>query len=148
MFGPYLRIFVSLPVQIKQEVRNVHFLIDMGSPKTFICEEVYESFKVTMLDSSVHKVLINNIPTVVQLPPINSNFTAVNLLGTEFLKQFDAKLTMDFENEYVFLSFGSFNITTLNEEQKFSQQQYILGGIVGFGLICLALFFISKRKLH
>ncbi|RHZ77583.1 hypothetical protein Glove_174g132 [Diversispora epigaea] len=159
IFGPYFRIFISLPVQIKQEVKNVHFLIDTGSPTTFICEEVYESFKVTMLDSSVYRVHINNIPILAQLPPINSHFTDVNLLGTEFLKIFDAKLTMDFENEYVFLSFSSFNITTQNEfnsfnittqngEQKFFQLKYILGGIVGFGLFCLSLFFILKKKLH
>ncbi|CAJ0853380.1 8683_t:CDS:1, partial [Entrophospora sp. SA101] len=72
MFGPCFRIFISLPVKIKQEVKNVHFLIDTGSPKKFICKEVYESFKATTLDSSAHRVLINNNPTIAQLPPINS----------------------------------------------------------------------------
>ncbi|CAJ0767334.1 8274_t:CDS:1, partial [Entrophospora sp. SA101] len=45
------------------------------SPKKFICKEVYESFKATTLDSSAHRVLINNNPTIAQLPPINSYFT-------------------------------------------------------------------------
>ncbi|CAJ0751152.1 10803_t:CDS:1, partial [Entrophospora sp. SA101] len=96
-----------------------------------------------MLNPSAHRVYINNIPIVAQLPPINLRFMDVNLLGTIFLKTFVAKLTMDFKKEYVFLSFDSFNNTTQNEfcsfnttiqneEQKFSQLKYILGGTVGF----------------
>lgn len=147
MFGPYFRIFVSLPVKIKHEVKNVHFLVDTGSPKTFICKEVYGSFKATTLNSSAHRVLINNNPTIALLPPINSHFTDVNLLGTEYLKTFDARLIVDFENEYVSLSFHPFDMTTRDEEQNNSKLGLnILDEIVGFSLFCLVLYFIFKRK--
>lgn len=34
--------------QDQAKTKNVHFLVDTGSPKSFIYEEVYESFKATI----------------------------------------------------------------------------------------------------
>lgn len=136
MFGLNYRIFVTLPVQIKQKVKNVHFLVDTGSPKTFICNEIYDAFKVTIANASSSRVLINNKPIIAQLPPINSHFMDVNLLGTEYLKTFDAKLIVDFENEYVYMSFGSSQLGF-----------YILSGIVGFVLLGLTFFIFKRRPL-
>ncbi|CAH1755814.1 2780_t:CDS:2, partial [Entrophospora sp. SA101] len=106
-----------------QKVKDIHFLIDTGSPKTFICNETYDAFKVTITNASPHKMLINNKPIIAPLLPINSHFTDVNLLGTEYLKTFDTKLIVNFENEYVYMSFGSSQLGF-----------YILSGIVGLVL--------------
>ena len=133
IFGPFYRIFVSLPVKIKQQTKNVHFLLDTGSPKTYICEEVFESFKVFIANnSSSYKVLVNNKPIIAHLPPINSHFKEVNLLGMEYLKTFDAKLIVDFESEYISISFGSLN--------------HNVEGIVRFILFSLGLFFVFKKR--
>ena len=89
IFGPHLSIVVSLPVTIEKKTKNVHFVVDTGTPKTYICDEVYKSFKVFIPgspSSRPYTILLNDVPTLVHLPPINSNFTEVNVLGTEFLK--------------------------------------------------------------
>ena len=44
VFGPNYRVIVSLPVKIGRKTRNVFFVVDTGSPVTYICEEVYEKF--------------------------------------------------------------------------------------------------------
>ncbi|RIB14959.1 hypothetical protein C2G38_2143803 [Gigaspora rosea] len=81
IYGKHNRIFVSLPVKVKRQAKNVHFLVDTGSPSTYICEEVYESLKATIRNtSSPRSVLINNKATHVFLPPVNSHFTGVNVL--------------------------------------------------------------------
>ncbi|CAI2183790.1 15062_t:CDS:1, partial [Funneliformis geosporum] len=134
IFGPDLKIIVSLPVKIKQKTKNVHFVVDTGSPKTFVCEEVYESFKVTIPDSTVHHILLNNKPTVVYLPPINSNFMDINVLGTEYLKAVGANLTVNFDNEYVSISFEYDEIRILPQLGQMVESN-ISVGIIGVGLL-------------
>ncbi|GET01487.1 hypothetical protein GLOIN_2v1612854 [Rhizophagus clarus] len=102
-FGPHYRIIVSLPVKINQKRKNVHFVVDTVSPRTYICKEVYESFST--IASFSRSVLLNNIATVALLPPSDSHFTDINVLGTEYLKVTSANLTIDFENEHVSLRF-------------------------------------------
>ncbi|CAG8646428.1 4656_t:CDS:1, partial [Dentiscutata heterogama] len=48
IYGIHNRVFVSLPVIVKKEAKNVHFFVDTGSPSTYICEEAYETFKATI----------------------------------------------------------------------------------------------------
>ncbi|CAG8491204.1 361_t:CDS:2 [Funneliformis mosseae] len=141
IFGPNLRIIVSLPVRIKQKTKNVHFVIDTGSPKTYICEEVYESFKVILPNSSTYQILLNNKRTVVHLPPIDSNFTDINVLGTEYLKATGSNLTINFtnENERVSIYFDNDkNEITSRLGQSISQvEPNVLGRIFGIVLLVL-----------
>ncbi|RIB00245.1 hypothetical protein C2G38_2039764 [Gigaspora rosea] len=109
IYGSYNRIFVSLPVKVKRKAKNVHFLVDTSSPSTYICEEVYESFKATIRNAS--SIIINNKPTLVFLTPVNFHFTGVNVLGMDYLNIYRTKLIIDLENHYVSLSFGSFEQT-------------------------------------
>ncbi|RGB43333.1 hypothetical protein C1646_749903 [Rhizophagus diaphanus] len=140
-FGPYFRIIVSLPVQIKQKRKNVHFIVNTGSPKTYICKEVYESFGLTTSDSTVHSILLNNIFTIIHLPPSDSHFNDINILGTEYLKIAHANLTIDFENDHISLFFDQpipISIQTI--------PQLNIEGIVGLGIIAFALFLIFKKN--
>ncbi|CAG8693062.1 21007_t:CDS:2 [Gigaspora rosea] len=121
IYGRYNRIFVSLPVKVKRKVKNVHFLVDTSSPSTYICEEVYESFKATIRNTS--SILINNKPTLVFLTPVNFHFTGVNVFGMDYLNIYRTKLIIDLENHYVSLSFGSFE---QNDYQSYPLQ-YISG---------------------
>ncbi|RIA85763.1 hypothetical protein C1645_360808 [Glomus cerebriforme] len=149
IFGPYLRIMVSLPIQIKRKRKNVHFVVDTGSPKTFVCEEVYEAFKMTISDSSVHNILLNNKPTVVYLPPINSHFIETNVLGTEYLKAVGANLTINFDNENVSISFENYETPIISQSKQNVEQMEpnnVLGGIIGSCLITLLLVFILKKN--
>jgi hypothetical protein len=49
LWGSYTRCFVSLPVSNKEQTRNVIFLIDTGSPWTYISEEVSNLFIVLLI---------------------------------------------------------------------------------------------------
>ncbi|CAG8622918.1 13411_t:CDS:1, partial [Funneliformis caledonium] len=100
IFGPNLRVIVSLPVRIKQKTKNVHFIVDTGSLKTYICEEVFESFKIHIPRSTTYQILLNNKRTVVQLPPANSHFTDVNVLGMEYMKASGTNLSITLTNDY------------------------------------------------
>ncbi|RIB16075.1 hypothetical protein C2G38_1538483 [Gigaspora rosea] len=153
IFGYNLGIFISLPVKIKQQVKNVHFLVDTGSPRTYICGEVYESLNITF-NSTVPRMLINNKPTLVHLPPIDSHFTDVNVLGAEYLKISGARLFANYEDEDISLLFESFNEEIPNDkiqinpqvQENFQLKPYTLNKLVGFCLFGFALFFMFKRK--
>ncbi|CAB4413447.1 unnamed protein product [Rhizophagus irregularis] len=138
-FGPYFRIIVSLPVQIKQKRKNVHFIVNTGSPKTYICKEVYESFGLTTSDSTVHSILLNNIFTIIHLPPSDSHFNDINILGTEYLKIAHANLTIDFENDHISLFFDQPIPISLQTTPQLNE-------IVGLGIIAFALFLIFKEN--
>ncbi|CAG8611349.1 3692_t:CDS:1, partial [Dentiscutata heterogama] len=117
IFGYNFGIFVSLPVKIKHQVKNVHFLIDTGSPRTYVCEEVYDSFKTTV-NSTVPRVLINNKPIFAHLSPNDSHFTDINVLGAEYLKLTGARLFANYEDEDISVLFESFNEDIQNNKIK------------------------------
>ncbi|CAG8845490.1 20535_t:CDS:1, partial [Racocetra persica] len=41
----------------------------------------YESFKATTVNTSYRSVLVNNKAVIAHLPPVDSHFTDVNILG-------------------------------------------------------------------
>jgi len=145
IFDLNYRIFLSLPVKIKKEIKNIHFLLDTGSPRTYICEEAISSFKATIINRTYKTVLVNNRPIIALPPPPGSHFTDVNLLGIDYLQTFHAKVTMDFENEqfsffFEKLSLGEQSIV----EQGGYHKSHILG-IVG-GIIIVFGFLMFRRR--
>ncbi|CAG8647935.1 5457_t:CDS:2 [Funneliformis caledonium] len=122
IFGPNLRIIVSLPVRIKQKTKNVHFVIDTGSPKT----------------NSTQLINLSNIVKQ-QTPPIDSNFTDINVLGTEYLKATGSNLTINFtnENERVSIYFDNDKNEIISRlGQSISQvEPNVLGRIIGIVLL-------------
>ena len=143
-FGPYLRVIISLPVTVKQKTKNVHFILDTGSPKTFVCEEVFESFNIFTSRTGIGTMMINNQPTVVHLSPPDSHFTDTNILGMEYLKVSRANLTITLGGDYddVFLSFDSLSHKDKNMYQL--QSTFQIGGIVL--LVTMVSVVIFKKK--
>lgn len=47
-FGDYHRPFCVMTMEIKGQVKNAHFLVVIGSPKTYICKEVLDSYRLTI----------------------------------------------------------------------------------------------------
>ena len=41
-----------MTLEIKGRIKNIHFLVDTGFPKTFVCEEVLDSYKLFITDST------------------------------------------------------------------------------------------------
>lgn len=105
IFGPTIKPVVSMTVTINQTTKNVHFLVVTGIFKTYICEEVFNSFEVTKPNSGhSYRVLINNQPTLVSLPPADSEFSDANVIGTEYLTTCCSQLIIDSSNDLVTIS--------------------------------------------
>ncbi|CAB4386948.1 uncharacterized protein OCT59_010275 [Rhizophagus irregularis] len=105
IFGPTIKPIVSMPVTINQTTKNVHFIIVTGTFNTYICEEVFNSFKVTSPDPGhSYRALVNNKSTLVLLPPANLWFSNVNVIGTEYLTTYCSELRIDSSNNLVTIS--------------------------------------------
>lgn len=97
LFGHNFRAFVNMQVKVKKKSLNVFFLIDTGSPHTYlsnttikelgIVDSVPESFKAT-----VHGIVM---PTV-HLSPLNSHYSDINIIGTDFLSRKSFRLEIDY----------------------------------------------------
>lgn len=97
LFGHNYRAFVNMHVQIKKRPIHVFFLIDTGSPHTYlsnttiqklgIIDSVPESFKAT-----IHGIIM---PTV-HLSPLNSHYSDINIIGTDFLSRKSFRLEVDY----------------------------------------------------
>jgi hypothetical protein len=109
--GYYQRLIVSLPVKINQQTKNVHFIVT-GSSRTYICEEVFNSFKVTS-HKLAYPVLINNKPIAVYLPPKDMD---INILGLEYLYLFQTDLHVKFSENCFSISFPEDDASISNLE--------------------------------
>lgn len=102
IWGPHNRIFVPMIVRIGDVKKHVHFLLDTGSPKTYISQEVFTSFnKMISNPNNPVSLNINNHRIMVFQSPEKSHYEDINILGTDFLKTYNAKLTIDFEHDKV-----------------------------------------------
>lgn len=108
VWGPHNRIFVATVVKMGNKLKHVHFLVDTGSPYTYICDEVLQSFGKTV--SNPHNpfsVNINGLPILVLQSPEDKHFKDINILGTDFMKTFGCVLNVDFGAETAALTFSS-----------------------------------------
>jgi hypothetical protein len=102
VWGPHNRIFVPTVIRIGGQKKNVHFLIDTGSPKSYVSQEVFTSFnRMISNPSNPISLHINNKPITVFQSPENSHFEDVNVLGSDYLKTFNAILHIDYGNDSV-----------------------------------------------
>ncbi len=100
VYGPHNQVFVATVIKRGDRLRHVHFLVDTGSPFTYICNEALQSLGVEVLDpKSPVRVRINGMPTTAMQS--HGHFADLNLLGTDFLMTFGCVLTADFENRKV-----------------------------------------------
>ncbi len=63
VWGPHNRIFVATVVKMGDKLKHVHFLVYTGSPFTYVCDEVLQSFRKTVSNShNSFRVYINGMP--------------------------------------------------------------------------------------
>ncbi|CAG8599310.1 6059_t:CDS:1, partial [Funneliformis mosseae] len=77
-----------------------------GSPITYICEDVLNSFGVSSTEPSQKifaRIHSRNIPVI--MSPTKSHFSEINVLGMEFMRTYDAELNVYFERECFSLKF-------------------------------------------
>ena len=109
IWGPNNRIFVAMVVRLGNKRKYVHFLVDTGSPKTYICQEVFTSFNkmISNPNNSVSLHINGKLLSVLQSPE-NSHFEDVNVLGTDYMKMLNCVLHVDFGEETVKLTTKDF----------------------------------------
>jgi len=102
IWGPNNRVFVSMIVKIGIKQKNVHMLIDTGSPNTYICNDVFSSFDKMIFNPNNHvSININGRPIAVLQSPEQSHFNDVNILGSDYLKLTNANVNINYAEDKI-----------------------------------------------
>ena len=101
------RVIVPMVMQLKGKMKNVLFLVDTGSPKTFVSVKVFAAFQCGEVFQKA-TVGLNGFKLLVNIPDSESHYTDVNLLGADFLRSVSAVLHVDYGKGQVKIS-GEFN---------------------------------------
>ena len=101
IWGPHNRLFIPLKVSIGTErMRNVHMIVDTGSPQTYLCGDVFSSFNRLITNPrDAISININGSRINVLESPAQSHFNDVNLLGSDYLQVVNGTLTIDYGNK-------------------------------------------------
>jgi hypothetical protein len=104
VWGPHNRIFVPMIVKLKGKKKMIHFLLDTGSPKTYLSQEALSSFNVIMPNpNNPISVYINGRRILSFQSPENSHFDDINIIGSDYLKTFNAILTVNYQDDSAFI---------------------------------------------
>ncbi len=97
-YGDYLRVFVALTVRKKTNKSDnckwVLFLLDTGSPFTFLTHDTLRHLGFTESIPGVTQVLINGESLAVS--PSHGHFHNVNLLGQNFMRAARLNVRLDY----------------------------------------------------
>ena len=108
VWGDNKRIFVSLAVEIAKKKKEVIFLVNTGSPHTYISRDVLEAMGyeceseeiIGKVNGHQHELKISATNTEKD----DSDFGDVNILGGNFLTQTRAVLTVNYNPERKMMS--------------------------------------------
>ena len=97
VWGDYNRVLLAMVLRVGEKRKHIHFLVDTGSPCTYVCQEVLDSFgEFVSKPNHPYSVYINGRPVSVLESPENKHFKDINVLGMDFMNTFGGKLTVDF----------------------------------------------------
>jgi hypothetical protein len=106
LFGDFYRLVGTMTLNIKGKIKNVHFLVDTGSPRTYICNEVLKSYNLFLGNpNDPFMVRLNKRRIAVKVS--SDRFEDLNLLGTDFLYTNNARLFVDFEEKRFTIKFNT-----------------------------------------
>lgn len=104
IFGHNKRLMINLPCRrVKSnrghEALNVFFLVDTGSPYSYLCKEAMDALIGRELDHQLGQlsIVIQTTDKVMQmnLSQTLSHFQDVNILGMDFLFHYDLSMVVD-----------------------------------------------------
>ena len=101
MRGISVRMFVPLVVGYKDVYINIIFLIDTGSPNTYLRTDTFE--KLGFKDSIPSDVNMEIQGTTLTVYPSHSHFGNVDLLGQDFMTQMNIRMVADYKNKTILL---------------------------------------------
>ena len=94
-YGENLRLFVPLTVKKRKACKWVLFLLDTGSPYTFLRTDTYRELGFQEFVPSTTQVSINGVS--ISVSPSHGNFENINLLGQNFLKAANVNLAINYK---------------------------------------------------
>ena len=104
--GRSFRLICTLTVKIREKIKFVHFIVDTGSPTTYLSDDVLSAFGITISNpDDFINARINNKDTAVMMSPPGSHFSGVNLLGSEFMKYSGVTLVVEYRDNRFTLMF-------------------------------------------
>lgn len=98
LFGHNFRPFVCLHVRRKSISRNVFFLVDTGSPHTYLSRTTVEALGISDSIPEGFIATIHGENMYVNLSPANSHYTDINIIGSDFLSRKKIFLEVDYVN--------------------------------------------------
>jgi hypothetical protein len=104
MFGRNFRLFCATTVSVKNKIKMVIFLVDTGSPNTFISEDALRSFGIVLPKSKHIYVSINKRETRVMMS--HSHFSDICVIGMDFLNANKVGLFAYCGDDIFFLKFN------------------------------------------
>ena len=102
VYGSSHRVFVPLVVRKKQKLVNLVFLVETGSPNTYLREDSLIALGHTEAIPSDTLAEINGIGLTVF--PSRGHFVNVDLLGQDFFTSFGATLTINYRKKVVLIA--------------------------------------------
>lgn len=108
MYGDNYRSMIFLPTKIKNKTVEILYLIDTGSPYTYISQKTFDHLGYTF-PTSEGQFLINSRLTLIHISPPNSHFEDINILGTNYTSKNELEVACDYKSRCVTLSVSSWN---------------------------------------
>lgn len=102
VYGSSHRVFVPLIVRKRRNLVNLMFLVDTGSPNTYIRKDSLIALGHTESIPSATLVEINGIGLTVY--PSQGHFVNVDLLGQDFFISFGGMLNIDYKKKEVLMA--------------------------------------------
>ncbi|KAL7273484.1 hypothetical protein RUND412_003659 [Rhizina undulata] len=106
IYGPNKRTILPFIVSYRKEARWLFFILDSGSPYTYISREAGKIFGIEENSDMETAVTIGGYPKEIRLSPAHSHFPEANVLGTEFCRVNRVRIWQDYANCKVKLYFG------------------------------------------
>lgn len=97
LFGHNYRPFVCMHVERKDKRLNVFFLVDTGSPHTYLSKATIEALGLRDFVPENFSLKIHGINTNVNMSPITSHYKDINVLGSDSLSRHKAFLEVDYD---------------------------------------------------
>lgn len=92
------RVLFTIPVSIAEKSVNVHFILDTGSPTTFIAEDVLQTLNSDW-PSKYTNPKINGVEVEARASNKEKYFQGLNILGMNFLSRIDAELIVNMNDK-------------------------------------------------
>lgn len=96
IYGPNLRLFIALTVKKRDVCKNVIFLIDTGSPYTFLAKETFNCIGFEENIPNATNVSVNGIG--ISVAPSHGHFANINLLGQNYMQAAGIQFSVNYKS--------------------------------------------------